>query len=284
MKPARFAYCAPASVSDAVARLAGEEDARVLAGGQSLVPTMNFRLARPSTLVDINRIADLAFVRPDGDRLRIGALARHCAFESTLAPGPVGALLPRVVRHIAHVPIRTRGTFVGSLSHADPASEWCAVALTLSAEIEAWGPAGARAIAADDFFDTIFTTTLAPGEMVTEIRLPLLDASWKCGFAEYARRAGDYAIAMAVACLRVDGGTIAEARIGLGSVVDRPIRSAPAEQVLFGQAPDAAVFAAAGAAAAAAVDPLEDMHSDAAYKRDLIRAMVRRALADAVLS
>jgi len=282
MKPARFAYAAPTTVEDAVRLLAASEDARVLAGGQSLVPTMNFRLARPDLLVDINAIGALAYVRTDGDRLRIGALARHKAFEVPVADGPTGALLARVVRHIGHAPIRTRGTLAGSLAHADPASEWCAVALTLGAEIEARGSGGERTIAADDYFDTVFTTTLEPGEMVTEVRLPILDQSWKAGFAEFARRAGDFAIVMAVACLRLESGRVAEARIGLGNVIDRPIRSAEAEAALVGEKPDGTAFEAAASAAAGSVEPHEDMNSDAAYKRDLVRAMVRRALADAV--
>jgi carbon-monoxide dehydrogenase medium subunit len=234
MKPAKFRYACPKSVEDALALLAGDEDARILAGGQSLVPIMNFRLARPSMLVDINRIAELAYARVDNSTLRIGALARHSAFERPLARGPVGALLPRIVRHVAHVPIRVRGTFAGSLAHADPAADWCTLSLTAGAEIIVRKSAGARTIAAADFFNGVFTTALEPAEMITEVALPLYDGTWKAGFAEYARRAGDYAIVMAVALIRLDRGCIAEARIGLGNVVDRPIRAAEAETTFMG--------------------------------------------------
>jgi len=282
MKPVAFRYAAPESVDDALALLAEDEDARILAGGQSLVPIMNFRLARPSMLVDINRIGGLDHVRVDGTTLRIGALARHSAFERQIADGPVGALLPRIARNIAHVPIRKRGTFGGSLAHADPASEWCTLALTAGAEIIARSPAGERVIAAEDFFDSVFTTSLKPGEMITEIAIPLFDDSWKAGFSEFARRAGDYAIVMAVAMIRLDGGRIAEARIGLGNVIEKPLRSAEAESVLVGEVPDSDLFEAAGEAAAAAVEPHEDVHSDAAYKRDLVRTMIKRALRDAL--
>jgi carbon-monoxide dehydrogenase medium subunit len=281
VKPARFAYSAPTTVAEAVAILAAEDEARVLAGGQSLVPTMNFRLARPSRLVDINRIAGLDFVAVRDGRLRIGALARHRAFERPLAEGPVGALLPRVARHIAHPPIRNRGTFAGSIAHADPASEWCGLALALNATVVAEGPGGRREIAAADFFEGVFATALAPSELVAEVELPLLGAEWRCGFAEFSRRAGDYAIVMALAVLRLEAGRIAEARIVLGNVEDRPLRAPAAEALLAGEAPRPEVFVAAGAAAAAGVAPHQDIHADAAYKRDLVRAMVRRALVDA---
>jgi carbon-monoxide dehydrogenase medium subunit len=282
MKPAPFAYSAPTSIDEAVSLLAEDDGARVLAGGQSLVPTMNFRLARPTRLVDINRIPGLDYVRTENGALRIGALARHRAFETPVAGGALGRLLPVVARHIAHVPIRARGTFCGSLAHADPASEWCTLALVANAEIVARGPQGERVIAAGDFFDTVFTTTLAPGEMICESRLPLPDEGWSAGFAEFARRAGDYAIVMAAAIVNISEGRICEARIGLGNVIDRPVRALAAEAVLAGRKADDAAFREAGERAAQSIEPYEDMHSDAAYKRDLIRAMVRRALAHAV--
>ncbi len=272
----------PAGIDEAVGLLAEDEEARILAGGQSLVPTMNFRLARPTRLVDINRIGELDFLRTEAGTLRIGALARHRAFEQPVADGPLGALLPIVTHHIAHVPIRMRGTFAGSLAHADPASEWCTLALAAEARIIARGPDGERQIKVSEFFDTVFSTTLEPGEMVVEIRLPLPDASWKTGFAEFARRAGDYAIVMAAAFIRLADGKIAKARITLGNVIDRPMRAPEAEATLVGSAAEDGAFRAAADDAASAIEPHQDMHSDADYKRDLIRAMVRRALADAV--
>ena len=222
MKPAPFDYHAPRSVEEAVELLAAHgDDAKVLAGGQSLVPAMNFRLARPAVLVDINRIAELDFCTTTDGALRIGALARHARFERAVTQGPLGDLLADVVRYIAHLPIRVRGTFAGSLAHADPAAEWCVVATTLDAEIRARGPGGERSIEAAAFFRSILTTALRPDELITEVRLPALGPDWRFGFAEFSRRAGDFALSMALAALRLDGGRIVEARVGVGGA-ERP--------------------------------------------------------------
>lgn len=240
MKPAAFRYSAPVSVSAATALLAElGAGGKVLAGGQSLVPAMNFRLARLSHLVDINRIAALDYVRVEQGRLVIGALARHARFERALAPGPIGRLLPVVAHNIAHLPIRRHGTFAGSLTHADSAAEWCTFAATLDAKIVAECAGGRRTIAAADFFKSLFPTALEPHELITEVHLPLLDDAW---------RAGDYAIVMAVVAVRLAGSRIAEARIGLGGVVDRPVRATEAEAALKGAAGDgvAATAEAAG--------------------------------------
>ncbi len=283
MKPAAFAYHAPQSRAEIIALLEkyGDE-AKVLAGGQSLVPAMNFRLARPAMLIDINRAPGLEGTRIEGGTLRIGGRTRHAAFEAPVADGPLGRLLPRVTAHIAHTPIRSRGTFGGSLAHADPASEWCALALALGAEIVAEGSKGERVIPAAQFFVTIFTTALRPDELLTEIRLPHLDASWRCGFAEYSRRAGDFALAMAVVALRVDRGVIREARVALGGVASTPVAAPEAVAILTGAAPSEQLFAAAAEAAMAATDPAGDIHGSAEYRRDLAGAMLRRALRDAM--
>jgi carbon-monoxide dehydrogenase medium subunit len=279
MKPPVFAYCAPRDVDAALALLAEHGDeAKLLAGGQSLVPAMNFRLVRPAVLIDINRIAALDTVTSGEGWLRIGALTRHVAFEQPLATGPLGVLLPRVARCVAHLPIRTRGTFAGSLAHADPAAEWSLVAVTLGAEILVRSHAGARTIAAADFFRTAFTTALQPDELLTEVHLPLLGAGWRCGFMEFSRRKGDFALAMALAALRLEGDRIVEARLGVGGAEHRPRRIEAAEQVLVGETPRADLLAAAGAAVAGAVEPVEDIHASAAYRRDLARVMARRAL------
>ena len=279
MKPAPFDYYAPRSVGEAVELLAAHgDDAKILAGGQSLVPAMNFRLARPAVLVDINRIAELDFCATNDRVLRIGALARHTRFERAVTEGPLGMLLADVVRYIAHLPIRVRGTFAGSLAHADPAAEWCVVAATLDAEIRARGKDGERTIDAAAFFRSILTTALRPDELITEVRLPALGPDWRFGFAEFSRRAGDFALGMALAVLRLDGARITEARIGIGGAGDRPLRISEAERTLEGTMPGPEALAEAGAIAAARVDPFEDLHATAAYRRDLVRVMTKRAL------
>ncbi len=280
MKPAPFVHHAPTTVDDAVAvlgRVAGE-DGRVLAGGQSLVPTMAFRLARPAHLVDINGVRDLDRLGVAGDRLVVGALARHAAFARPAAEGPLGPLLAFVVRHIAHLPIRVRGTFCGSLAHADPASEWCLVAATLGAEMVARSIRGTRTVPADEFFAGIMTTTLDEDELLVEARLHLLPPDTRFGFYEFSRRAGDYALAMALVTFRIEDGVVASPRLGLGGAEAQPRRILEAEAALAGQAPGPELFRAAAAAAAAAIEPLEDLQADAEYRRDLVRAVVRRAL------
>jgi carbon-monoxide dehydrogenase medium subunit len=280
VKPAPFAYHAPTSIEEAVGML-GElagEDGRILAGGQSLVPTMAFRLAKPAHLIDINSIAELERLAVEDGRLSIGACVRHAAFHRPAVPGPLGALLAVVVRHIAHYPIRLRGTFCGSLAHADPASEWCLVAATLGAEITAVSTRGTRTIAAADFFTGIMTTALAEDELLAAARLPLLTADTRAGFCEFSRRAGDYALAMALATFRVEDGIIVAPRLGVGGAEASPRRIPEAEAALAGQRQEAAALRAAAEAAADAIDPLEDIQADAEYRRDLVRAMTRRAL------
>lgn len=283
MKPAPFRHYAPATVDEAVALLArlAPEDGRILAGGQSLVPTMAFRLARPPHLIDINGITALGRLAVENGKLAIGACVRHAAFHRPPVDGPLGALLARVVRHIAHYPIRTRGTFCGSVANADPASEWCTLAVALGAEMVAQSARGSRVIPADKFFAGIMTTALAEDELLTEVRLPLLPAGTRTGFYEFSRRAGDFAIAMALATYRVEGGKIVDPRVAVGGAEPHPRRIAEAEQALAGQAPGPAAFTAAAERAAAAVDPMEDINNSAEYRRDLVRAVTRRALEQA---
>jgi aerobic carbon-monoxide dehydrogenase medium subunit len=280
MKPAAFRYHAPKTTQEALALLAdvAQDDGRVLAGGQSLVPTMAFRMARPSHLVDINGVSELARLGVAGDRLVIGAGVRHAAFHRPVIDGPLGGLLSFVVRHIAHYPIRTRGTFCGSIANADPASEWCLTAGTLGAEMTAQSVRGTRAIAAGDFFAGIMTTALAEDELLTEVRLPLCPADTKWGFYEFSRRAGDYAIAMALVTYRTRDGVIVEPRIGVGGAEPHPRRIAQAEAALAGKPPGTDAFRAAADAAAASVDAMGDNQASAEFRRDLVRAVTRRAL------
>ena len=280
MKPAPFIRHVPRTVAEAVAILAdvAAKDGRVLAGGQSLVPMMAFRLAKPAHLVDINDIDELGRIHSDGKTLAIGARVRHAAFHRPVVAGPLGAMLAHVARHIAHYPIRTRGTFCGSLAHADPASEWCLVAATLEATMVARSTRGERLIAAKDFFAGIMATALAEDELLVEARLPLPPADTKFGFNEFSRRAGDFAMSAALVSYRLQDGKIGDARVGLGGAEAFPRRISQAEAALTGQAPSDKVFRAAAEAAAKAVEPLEDHQTNAEYRRDLVRAVVRRAL------
>jgi carbon-monoxide dehydrogenase medium subunit len=284
MKPAPFVYHAPTTLKATLALLAqlAAEDGRVLAGGQSLVPTMAFRLARPAHLIDINGVAELDRLTVDGNVLVIGACVRHAAFHRRVHAGPLGGLLSCVAPHIAHYPIRVRGTFCGSLAHADPASEWCLVAATLDAEMIARNAGGTRTIAADGFFEGIMATALAEDELLLEARLPILPPDTRFGFYEFSRRAGDYAIAMALATFRVQDGVMVEPRVGVGGAEAKPRRVAPAEAVLLGRTPELAAFRNAAEAAADVMDPLDDVHSSAEYRRDLVFAVTRRALERAI--
>jgi len=283
MKPAPFTYHAPTTVEAAVALLAevAPQEGRVLAGGQSLVPAMALRLALPAHLVDINGVKGLDRLAVEAGELAIGACVRHAAFHRAAANGPLGALLSHVVRHIAHYPIRTRGTFCGSLAHADPASEWCLVAATLDARMMARSVRGMRAIAAADFFQGSMTTALAADELLAEVRLPLLPPDARFGFCEFSRRAGDFAIAMALATFRIRHGVMTGARIGVGGVEGSPRRIGVAESMLEGQRPSGEVFRAAADRVARSVEPLEDARYSARYRRDLARALTRRALESA---
>jgi len=280
MKPAPFVRHVPRTLDEAVRILAevAPQDGRVLAGGQSLVPIMAFRLAKPAHLVDINEIEGLDKIASDGQFLSIGARVRHAAFHKTVVENPLGALLSYVARHIAHYPIRMRGTFCGSLAHADPASEWCLTAATLDAMIVAKSTRGDRLIAARDFFAGIMSTALAEDELLAEVRLPLLAGDAKFGFNEFNRRAGDFAMAASLVTYRLAGGKIADARVGVGGAEARPRRIAQAEATLNGQPPGDKIFRAAAQAAASAIEPLEDHQTNAEYRRDLVRAVVRRAL------
>jgi carbon-monoxide dehydrogenase medium subunit len=239
---------------------------------------MAFRMARPAHLIDINTVAGLDRLAVEGDVLSVGACVRHAAFHRPVVEGPTGTLLSRVVRDIAHYPIRLRGTFCGSLAHADPASEWCLAAVTLGAEIVAMSRRGRRVMAADDFFEGMMATALAEDELLLEARLPLLAPDTRFGFYEFSRRAGDYALAMALVTFQLQDGAIVAPRIGIGGAEARPRRMAAAEAVLAGRRPDTESFRAAAETAADAIEPMEDIHADAEFRLDLVRAVTRRAL------
>jgi len=284
MKPSSFEYHAPKTIDEAV-RVLGQvasEDGCVLAGGQSLIPTMAFRMAKPSHLVDINGVAELDELAVVGDKLSIGACVRHAAFHRPVVEGPLGRLLAFVVKHIAHYAIRTRGTFCGSLANADPSSEWALTAVTLGASMTAKSVRGTRELAANAFFESIMTTQLAEDELLVEAQLPILSEQTRFGFYEFSRRAGDYAVAMSLATFALTGGVMTDVRVGVGGAEGKPRRIDEVERELAGQVPSEHLFAHAAEMAAAAIDPMEDQQADAHYRRDLVRVVTRRALERAI--
>jgi carbon-monoxide dehydrogenase medium subunit len=281
VKPAPFDYFAPATVEEAVALLAEHgDDAKVLAGGQSLVPMMNLRLAQPAVLVDVNRIGGLGDVRTDDGRAAIGATTRHHELASSETLHASQPLLARAASFIGYPAIRERGTIGGSLAHADPVSELPCVALTLDADLVVASPRGLRTIPARDFFRGYFTTALAPDELLVEVLFPPLgDAGWD--FQEFARRSGDFAVAAVAATVRIEDGVIAEARIGLAGVADRPLRATEAEAVLRGRAADGAALSDARVAVEEAVAAAA-VRDDDGYTRHVAGTLAERALAGAL--
>jgi carbon-monoxide dehydrogenase medium subunit len=280
VKPPSFAYHRADSVPGAVALLAelGDE-AKILAGGLSLVPMMNFRLARPSALVDITRIPGLSYLRTGGDGLRVGALTTHRAVEITRNPAVLRdfGVLPRAARWIGHYPIRARGTFGGSLAHADPASEWCLLAVLLGARVVLAGPAGERTVPAEEFLEGYYTTAAAPDEMITEVWFPR--PARGTVLLEFAQRQGDFAIVAAAVQADVADGTCRAADIVLGGVGPLPVRIDTAG--LAGQPAAPETWRAAGELAAGQVDPPSDLHGSSEYRKRLAATLVSRALAQA---
>ncbi len=285
MKPAPFVYLAPRSLEEAVRLLAEHGDeAKVLAGGQSLVPMMNFRLAAPAVLVDLNGVSELEHVREQGGMLVLGALARHRAVPDV--PGLRGRcpMLTEGVELIGHAAIRNRGTVGGSLAHADPSAEWPALLLAMDGEVDAVGPSGRRTIGAADLFESYFTTTLAPDEILTEVRLALPNGGHVgSAFVELARRHGDFALAgAATIVIMVDDSTIGEARIALIGLRDKAIRASAAESLLRGAPATDETLVEAAAAIDAEIEPISDVHGSAEYRRHVAKVLVRRALTRAV--
>ncbi len=281
MKPAAFDYVVADSVDMAVASLAAAGgDAKIIAGGQSLVPMLNFRLLRPSILVDINRIPGLVFIREDTNAIAIGALTRHHQLETSALIARHFPVLSEAMTHVAHLAIRNRGTIGGSLSHADPAAELPMMALLFDAELRVASPAGTRSIAAHDFFRDALTVDLAEDEIVTEIVLPKLAAKAGWGFEEVARRSGDFALAAVAVTLTLSDGVVAEARIAMTGVAPTARRVAEAEAMLIGKSLDAGVGSVIEAVRAA-TEPQTDLHASSDYRRHLVGVLAGRALAAA---
>ena len=282
MKPPRFDYRAPESLDEALDLLADSgPDARILAGGQSLVPVLNFRLARPGLLIDINRIAELAGIDDKDDRLVIGATARQRAIEMSTVVARAVPLLHEATRYVAHLPIRTRGTVGGSIANADPAAEDPAVAAALEATMVCRSRRGERRIAAAGFFVDVLTTALEPDEMLVAVEFPKIPDGGGAAFAEISRRDGDFALAGVAAQLVLVDGRVRDARIAACGVSPAPLRFRDAEEVLLDSACEPEAIEAAADAVAASADPHDDVHASAAYRRQLAAAMARRALNDA---
>lgn len=279
MKPPPFAYARVDSVDEAVAVLGDAgEDVKLLAGGQSLLPAMNFRLVRPRRLLDVGRVRELDYLTFDGREARIGALRRHSALvQDTGLRGPWTALR-EAAACVGNVPVRNRGTFGGSVAHADPAAELAVVAVTFEAKIVARSTTGERKIDASDFFVGPFTTALDPTELVTEIVFATPASGVASVFEEMAPRIGDYALASVCAAVTIDDGRVSFARIGLGSVDATPIRARLAEQVLTGRPLDTDAIGEAARSAARECDPGSDVHASAGYRRTLVAILVERAL------
>lgn len=282
MKPAPFAYESPRTLESALSLL-GEhgDEAKVLAGGQSLIPVMNFRLARPAVLVDLNRLTDLDFVeRNDNGTIRIGALTRQSRAEHESMVAEHAPLLAEALPHVAHPQIRNRGTLGGTIAHADPAAEIPAVAVTLGARFRLLSARGERWVAAGDFFTGLFATTMAPDELLVEIEIPIPAPRTGSAFLEVARRHGDYALAgVAVTVTLDESGACTSSNLAVLGVGDRPALSSAAAGVLDGERPSEALVESAAAAIRDEIEPLGDIHASAEFKCHLSGVLARRALA-----
>jgi len=283
MIPATFDYHAPKTLDEAIALLVRLGDtAKILAGGQSLIPAMRFRLASPEVLVDIGRIGDLAYVEERGDHLAIGAMTREHALEASPAVATSYPLLLDTAKVIADPLVRNKATVGGNLAHADPANDHPATMLAYDAQIIARGPGGTRTIAIDDLFIGLFETSLLPGEILTEIRIPKPAAASGGAYLKIERKVGDYAVAAVAVQLELAGAAIKKIRIGLTNVSPIPQRAKAAEAALTGKQPTDDVLEAAGRAAAAECNPSADLRGQVDYKRDLVRVLTKRAVRRAI--
>jgi aerobic carbon-monoxide dehydrogenase medium subunit len=282
MKLPPFDYACPTTLPEAIELLASHDDAKAIAGGQSLVPMLAFRLAQPSLLVDLRKLADLRGIRISDAGVTLGAMVRWRDIEDDERLETAHPLLKAAISHVAHYQIRNRGTVGGSIAHADPAAEMPGIAMTCDAEIAVVGKSGAHVIQAADFFQGALTTALTTDEIIVEIRLPAWPAGRRWGFQEFARRRGDFAMAAAAVFYDQDErGKARNAHVGVIGVGDRPLRLTAVEDVLNGQSIDEATIAKADAATSAAVEPQDDIHASAAYRRSLVGTMVERALRSA---
>ncbi len=280
MKFPDFAYACPTSLDEALGLLKQHgADAVLLAGGQSLMPILAFRLAAPGLLVDLKKVPGLGEIGTDADGVRLGAKVRWCEIDRNARLAAAHPLLVEAIGHVAHYQIRNRGTVGGSLAYADPAAEMPGIAVTCDGEIIVMGGAGERRVRATDFFLGALTTCLEPGEIITGLRLPAWPKDRRWAFEEFARRRGDFALAGTALYYDLDSrGRAVDAHVGVIGASDRPRRLAEAERAINGSAVDAEAIAAAAEAASREVDPLEDFHAPVAYRRALVETLVARAL------
>jgi len=281
MKPAPFEYWAPTSVDEALKLLSGFDDpgdAKVMAGGQSLMALLNLRLAQPAHIVDLNGVAELSSITRDNGTLTIGAMTRQRTAEQSAEVAAACPMLVQALRQVGHPQIRNRGTVGGSLAHADPAAELPTLAVCLGAELVMRGPAGERVVPAREFFTGFLSTVLAEDEILTAVRLPLAGPGSGSAFEEVARRHGDFAMVGVAAHVRLSGDTIAEASIAFSGVDGQPVHAADASAALAGQVPSDEVFAAAGADTSATLHPTSDLHASGHYRKHVAGVLVRRAL------
>jgi carbon-monoxide dehydrogenase medium subunit len=283
MKAASFEYAVPESVGDVVSLLGEHADeAKILAGGQSLMPLMALRIAAPEVLIDINRVRELDAIDRRPDRLRLGALVRHRAVEQLPDLAGYCAMIADAVPLIGHIAIRNRGTVVGSLTHSDPAAEWPAIALALDAEITAVGPRGSRQIDAESFFDSYLSTTLDEDELATDVAFKIPRGRVGSSFVELARRHGDFAICGVAAVLHLTpAGAIEDARVVVSGAGPKALRIRDAERALIGEVPSPGLFEAAAQVVFESVDPRGDIHGSAEYRRTITGVVARRALEQA---
>ena len=277
MIPAAFDYHAPTSVEEALRLLGSSDDVKVLAGGQSLIPVLKLRLAAPEVIVDLGRIDSLRGIREEDDTLVIGAMTPHDDVARSSVVAAHALLLSKAVQTVADPQVRHRGTFVGALAHADPAGDLLAPALALDASFVIAGPAGSRTVPAADFFRGLFTTAIAEGEILTEVRVPK-HSGWGAHYEKFSRVAQQWAIVGVAVAVRVDGGAIAQARIALTNMGSVPIRATATEQALVGVTVNASAIAAAVASIADGTQPPSDLNGDGDYRRHLASVLARRAV------
>lgn len=278
MKPPKFTYIAPTSLEEVIGQLAADPDAKVISGGQSLMPLLAMRLARPSCLVDLRQVPGLDQIELVDGGVRIGARVTHSTIEHSALLAEQWPILAVAARHIAHPQIRSRGTIGGSVAHADASAEWPSVLLALGADIEVVGPQGPRTITVDDFFVGPFTSSLLDAEVVVAIRIPQSTRRW--AFAEAARKSGDYGLALVAMSARIEQGRLVAPRVSVGAAVGTASRLMEVEQALDGAAVTDELPGQAAQAAIASVQPISDVHGSGDYRRNLVGALVRQAVTD----